>query len=117
MAYSGCGTMTKQYYRDSKAVFYVTFLSEDGSDTPVVTNPTIKIQHIDKDGLLVVDISSASLVQVGTSNQYYYQWDVPQTADIATYHAIYNANIDSNDVEDDEEFQIQNDPGDAGGIS
>jgi len=107
--------MTKQYKRGDKAVFYVTFLDEEGGDSPTVTDPKITITHYNG-STIVTDISLQDLIQIGTTNQYYYEWSISAGADYGTYLVTYNANIDGYDIEGDESFQITPEVEIRGGI-
>lgn len=110
--------MTGQYFRGDKATFYVTFLSADGSDSPTVINPKITIKHYDSDtSSTVTDINLADMSQIDSTNQYYYEYNVPSDAYFGTYIVIYNATVDGSALETSEEFQIVSTgmPGATGG--
>ena len=107
--------MAQKYFRGNRATFYVTFLSADGGDNPTIINPKITIKHWD--GVQIdTDVSSQDLIQIGSSNQYYFEWNIPSNADIADYLVTYNANVDGYDLEGDDTFQVVEMLDYAGGI-
>ena len=98
--------MTKQYKRGDKAIFYALFLDENNENNVIVNNPKINIYHY-KNGNKIDDIINADLIQIDSTNEYYYEYNIITGADYGTYNIIYSAEVNGKHIEAQEEFQVQ----------
>lgn len=94
-----------QYGQGNMATFYANFLTIDGKEPTSVVNPVITIRHIDGTNTLVTDINEQPMT-FATESLYYFKWNIPVGADLGEYTAEFQATVDGEYAEANEEFQV-----------
>lgn len=100
----------KRYYIGQKAVFNITWLSQTGEEATVTGTPTITIKRYNPTTDTWTNIISSQNMTVDTGSTWFYEYDtISQTAEY-DYRSVYNAVIDTLNVEATEDFRLIDQP-------
>jgi len=69
------------------------------------TTPTVMISHVNGGGE-IVDLSPINMVQLGSSNRWYYKFLIPSLASYTRYLSTFRTTIDGIDTIATEEFRV-----------
>ena len=94
-----------KFERGTSQNLYSNFLTLEGKEGAVITDPKITIRHVDSSGNLVVDINEQPLT-LAIETLFFFKWTIPGDTDLGIYTVEYEANIDGEDAEANEQFQI-----------
>ena len=94
--------------RGTSQNLYANFLTLESKEGAVITDPIITIRHVDSSGTPVVDINEQPM-SLAIETLYFFKWTIPVDADLGVYSIEYEATIDGEYAEANEQFQIVED--------
>jgi len=80
------------YKTNSTGTLFATYQDVEG--TPYIpADAKITIKHI-TGGAEVIDVNNVAMTQIGSTNQFYYEWSIDESAFVGEYLVSYTATID-----------------------
>ena len=95
----------ESYERGQIHTLYANFLTLEDKEATIVVDPKITIRHIDSDNNVVTDVNEAAM-SFGIETMYFYKWDVAADADLTEYTVEYEAVVDGEYAEANEQLRI-----------
>ena len=97
-----------EFQRGTSVNLYSNFLTLEGKEGVSIVDPKITIRHVDSSGTPVVDINEQPM-SLAIETLYFFKWTIPVDADLGVYSIEYEATIDGEYAEANEQFQIVED--------
>ena len=97
-----------RFERGTSQNLYANFLSLEGNEAAVITDPKVTIRHVDSSGNPVVDINEQPLT-LAIETLFFFKWTIPVDADLGVYSIEYEATVNLEYAEANEQFQIVED--------